>query len=188
MLQWISARQGLLKDVHDPPALLRWIQGALIAQLAAQKNHLVLSKFGSIYDPLIRYPRQPLHLSNPVNKTIVENHSDAAIEDFTVEGTIPPEPARLRAEAALLSDPAKAAWKNLFQFNNCDPARVHVPCLVVAGDQDPHAPLHVQQELLCNLARSSYRTEAGPSCRGPITRVTFSTVASDLSTLSFRLC
>lgn len=161
VLQWIRERHGLLKDVHDPPALLGWSQGALVAQLAAQKAHPVLSKvvlYGSIYDPLIRYPREPLYLSNPPNKTIVQNQYDAAIEDFTVEGTIPPEPARLFAEAALISDPVKAAWKNLFQFNNCDPARVHVPCLVVAGDQDPYAPLHVQQELFCNLARASDRT------------------------------
>jgi hypothetical protein len=59
------------------------------------------------------------------------NQFDEAIEDFTVEGTIPPEPARKFAEAALMSDPIKAVWKHLYQFNNCDPARVHVPTLVV---------------------------------------------------------
>lgn len=159
VLSWISTRHGLSEE--DAPALLGWSQGALVAQLAAQKNHPMLSKvilYGSIYDPLIRYPREPLYLSNPPNRTFIQNSFDAAIEDFTVEGTIPPEPARLFAEAALLSDPVKAMWKNLYQFNNCDPARVHVPCLVVAGDQDPYAPLHVQQELFCNLARASDRT------------------------------
>ena len=62
------------------------------------------------------------------------------------------------AEAALVTDPIKAVWKHVYQFNNCDPARVHVPTLVVAGDQDPYAPLHVQQELFCNLGRGSDRT------------------------------
>jgi hypothetical protein len=55
-----------------------------------------------------------------------------AIEDFTIEGSIPPEPARIFAEAALLADPVKAVWKHLYQFNNLDPARVHVPTLVVS--------------------------------------------------------
>jgi pimeloyl-ACP methyl ester carboxylesterase len=162
VLRWIIQRHNLVHD--DAPALLGWSQGALVAQLVAQRtNHpkALLSKvilYGSIYDPLVRYPREPLYLSNPRNQTFVQNHFDAAIEDFTVEGTIPPEPARLFAEAALLSDPIKVVWKNLYQFNNCDPARVHVPCLVIAGDQDPYAPLHVQQELFCNLARASDRT------------------------------
>jgi pimeloyl-ACP methyl ester carboxylesterase len=164
VLQWIIQRHELTNE--EAPALLGWSQGALVAQLVAQRNHhpkALLSKvilYGSIYDPLVRYPREPLYVTNPTpnQTTIIHNHLDAAIEDFTVEGTIPPEPARLFAEAALLSDPIKVVWKNLYQFNNCDPARVHVPCLVIAGDQDPYAPLHVQQELFCNLARASDRT------------------------------
>ena len=44
------------------------------------------------------------------------------------------------------------------QFNNCDPARIHVPTLVVAGDQDPYALLRVQAELFGNLGRGSDRT------------------------------
>lgn len=160
VLRWISQRHNLTA-AQNPPALLGWSQGALVAQMAAQKSHPALSKvilYGSIYDPLIRYPREPLYSSHRPNRTVIYNQFDNAMEDFTVEGTIAPEPARLFAEAALLSDPVRAVWKNLYQFNNCDPARVHVPCLVVAGDQDPYAPLHVQQELFGNLARASDRT------------------------------
>ncbi len=64
--------------------------------------------------------------------TDVENTFDAAVEDFTIEGTIPPKAAMNFAEAALLSDPIKAQWKHLYQFNNCDPGMVHVPTLVVS--------------------------------------------------------
>ena len=177
---------NICNDETAIPALLGWSQGALVAQLVAQRNFHplhptitttssmakpLLSKlilYGSIYDPLVRYPREPLYVSSNHSSSKQKestttrpsqwNTYDAAIEDFTVEGTIPPEPARLFAEAALLSDPVKVVWKNLYQFNNCDPARVHVPCLVIAGDQDPYAPLHVQQELFCNLARASDRT------------------------------
>ena len=162
VLEWISERHGLQRtSKDDPPALLGWSQGALVAQLAAQKTRPALSKlilYGSIYDPLVRYPREPLYRINPPQDKRIENQFDDAIEDFTVEGTIPPDPARLFAEAALVADPIKAVWKHLYQFNNCDPARVHVPCLVVAGDQDPYCAMHVQQDLFTNLGRESDRT------------------------------
>lgn len=156
VLEWISDRHP-----NAEVNLMGWSQGALVAQLAGQRSHPPFSKlilYGSIYDPMVRYPREPLYVKNKENPVDIENTYDAAVEDFTIEGTIPPEPAKIFAEAALISDPVKAVWKNLYEFNNCDPARVHLPTLVVAGDQDPYAPLHVQQELFVNLARGSDRT------------------------------
>jgi len=149
---------------HHLPALLGWSQGALIAHLLAQKNPQIISKlilYGSIYDPLVSYPRSPLYSDK--NETDaqfhkIENTFNAAIEDFTIEGSIDLEPASEFAEAALLSDPYKANWQYLCQFNNIDPARVHVPTLVVAGDQDPYAPIRVQAELFGNLGRGVDRT------------------------------
>lgn len=169
VLAWIAERHNKNKNNNEKngmetvvPALLGWSQGAMVAQLLAQKNCSAISKlvlYGSIYDPTVRYAREPLYQMNrPDRRTDIVNEFDDAIEDFTVEGTIPPEPARFFAQAALITDPIKAAWKHLYEFNNCDPARVHVPTLVVAGDQDPYAPLHVQQELFANLGRGSDRT------------------------------
>jgi pimeloyl-ACP methyl ester carboxylesterase len=167
VLKWISERHGLVDggDGHDnsePPCLFGWSQGAMIAQLLAQTSaSKLISKlilYGSIADPLIRYPRDPLYTLGKPNRTVIENQYDDAIEDFTVEGTIAPEPARLFAEAALLSDPIKAIWKHTYQFNNCDPARIHIPTLVVAGDQDPYTSLRLQQELFVNLGRGCDRT------------------------------
>jgi len=150
-------------DNSGLPALMGWSQGALVAQLVGQKSPDLMSQlvlYGSIYDPLVRYPRVPLYVENPDrrNETDVINEYDSAIEDFTVEGSIPPEPARLFAEAALMSDPIKAQWNHLYQFNNCDPARIQVPTLVVAGDQDPYAPLRVQSDLFSNLGRGADRS------------------------------
>jgi pimeloyl-ACP methyl ester carboxylesterase len=166
---------SFITNRHSPnnlPTLLGWSQGALVAQLVAQKSPNLLSKlvlYGSIYDPLVRYPRVPLYSStsdiatieNPDNtppESRRKNTFNEAIEDFTVEGSIPPKPAASFAHAALLTDPYKAQWKYLCQFNNVDPARVHVPTLVVAGDKDPYAPLRVQAELFSNLARGVDRT------------------------------
>lgn len=145
------------------PALMGWSQGALVAQLLAQKSPKMISKlilYGSIYDPMVRYPRQPLFVNGTEAEGSEEimNTFNGAIEDFTVEGTIPPDAAIEFAEAALSSDPIKARWNYLCQFNNCDPARIHVPTLIVAGDQDPYAPLRVQSELFTNLGRGADRT------------------------------
>ena len=118
------------------PVLLGWSQGALVAQLLAQKSPEMISKlvlYGSIYDPLVRYARSPLFLNGTdASEDRPKNSYDSAIEDFTVEGSIEPEPAAQFAKAALLTDPYNAPWKQLFQFNNVDPARVHVPTLVVS--------------------------------------------------------
>ena len=132
VLEWIIERHGF---EHKVPSLLGWSQGALVAQLSAQKNPSLISKlilYGSIYDPSIRYAREPLYIRNKEVDEPVENTFDAAIEDFTIEGTIPPTPACLFAEYALLADPIKAPWKQTYQFNNCDPARIHIPTLVVS--------------------------------------------------------
>lgn len=156
VLAWLKERHG-----DAELSLMGWSQGALVAQLAGQRRHPLFSKlvlYGSIFDPMIRYPREPLYTKNRENATIIENTYDAAVEDFTIEGTIPPEPANFFAEAALQADPIKGKWKQLHQFNNCDPARIHVPTLVVAGDQDPYSPMHVQQELFSNLGRGSDKT------------------------------
>ena len=127
------------------------MEGALVAHLTAQKSPQIISKlilYGSIYDPLVCYPRSPLYTStttndtdhddddsnsnsNPSSSSKIQNTYNGAIEDFTIEGSIAPEPARQFANAALLTDPYKAEWKLLHQFNNVDPARVHVPTLVV---------------------------------------------------------
>lgn len=154
VLQWILQRHG------EKPSLLGWSQGALVAQLTCQKSPQLAKRlvlYGSIYDPTVRFPREPLYATIK-NHSVTDNTFDDAIEDFTIEGSIPHETATQFAKAALESDPVKAVWKHLYQFNNCDPGRVHIPTLIVAGDQDPYAPLHVQQDLFVNLGRGSDRT------------------------------
>lgn len=159
VLNWLAKRHGC--KTPEKISLMGWSQGALVAQLTAQRNKPNFSRlilYGSIFDPMVRYPRDPLYVRNPPDVPAYNNTFDAAIEDFTIEGTIPPRAATYFAEAALLADPVKAQWKNQYQFNNCDPARIHVPTLVVVGDQDPYAPLHVQQTLFTNLGRGTDRT------------------------------
>lgn len=164
----VDDTESVLKFIHEShenkkPTLLGWSQGALVAQLVAQKSPHLISKltlYGSIYNRNVIYPRSPLyveHNETETTKEIINTYYDA-VEDFTIEGSIPPETARHFAEAALTTDPIKAKWNNLHEFNNCDPARVLVPTLLVAGDQDPYAPLRMQGELFSNLGRGADRT------------------------------
>ena len=135
VLRWIAERHGMIGDDDHIsgsidgttrwPCLLGWSQGAMVAQLVAQRRNPCLSKlvlYASIYDPLVRFAREPLYASS--NRTVnsgtsggYKNTFDDAIEDFTIEGTIPPEAARKFAEAALITDPIKAMWKHTYQFN-----------------------------------------------------------------------
>ena len=133
VLAWLAKRHGC--KTPEKVSLMGWSQGALVAQLTAQRDKPLFSRlilYGSIYDPMVRYPRDPLYLRNPPENPAHYNTFDAAIEDFTIEGTIPPRAATYFADAALLADPIKAQWKSMHQFNNLDPARVHVPTLVVS--------------------------------------------------------
>jgi pimeloyl-ACP methyl ester carboxylesterase len=99
------------EPAFEMPALLGWSQGALVAQMVAQKTHHLLSKlvlYGSIYDPLVRYVRDPLYTTSPAaDSSPIQNTADAAMEDFTIEGTISHEIAIAFAEAALVSDPTR---------------------------------------------------------------------------------
>jgi len=154
--------QKVTSDSHmHQPVLLGWSQGALIAQLTAQKSADMISKlvlYGSIFDPLVRYPRSPLYINDSIANTKIKNTFNEAIEDFTVKGSIAPESATIFAEAALLTDPIKVRWKHLCQLNNLDPARIHNPTLVIGGDQDPYAPLRAQADLFSNIGRGVDRT------------------------------
>lgn len=148
--------------INTKPALLGWSQGALVAQMYAQQygastlSDLVL--FGSIYDPRVIYPRKPLY--DPSGKLIsggsnavkppapeVANTDIAALEDFTLPGTICDEAALAFSSLALTVDATKAAWDELHEFNTCNPAMVHTPTLVIVGAQDPYVSWEAQREL-----------------------------------------
>ena len=132
---------------------------------------IFLNRYGSIYNPNIKYPIPPPPPTTKSDTTkgldsfndhddfplfenglaAVPNEFDGAMEDFTNVG--PPIPAQWFAESALISDPIKVQWWNLHQLNECHPSLVHVPTMVIMGDQDPYAPMLTQAELFTNLGR-----------------------------------
>mmetsp|Transcript_37705 Transcript_37705/g.55602 ORF Transcript_37705/g.55602 Transcript_37705/m.55602 type:complete len:436 (+) Transcript_37705:14-1321(+) len=161
------------------PALLGWSQGALVAQMYAQKHgpstlsDLVL--FGTIYDPRVIYPRKPLFdesgrlisggkdaVKPPAPEVV--NTVAASLEDFTLPGTICDEAALEFSSVALAVDTVKAAWDELHEFNVCNPALVHVPTLVIVGAQDPYVQWDAQRELFERLGHDDKSMCVLPAC------------------------
>ena len=66
-----------------------------------------LTLFGSIYDPRVVYPRRPLYGGPLPPAPRAENTIEAALEDFTLPGTICDEAAMAFGDIALQSDPVK---------------------------------------------------------------------------------
>ncbi|KAL7452750.1 hypothetical protein ACHAWC_004461, partial [Mediolabrus comicus] len=173
-----NVAESLVK-MSSKPALLGWSQGALVAQMYAQKygpatiSDLVL--FGTIYDPRVIYPRKPLY--DPSGQLIsggkdavkppapeVLNTVTASLEDFTLPGTICDEAALEFSSVALAVDTIKAEWDELHEFNVCNPALVHVPTMVIVGAQDPYVTWDAQSELFERLGHEDKAMCVLPAC------------------------
>ena len=168
--------------INTKPALLGWSQGALVAQMYAQQHgpttlsDLIL--FGSIFDPKVIYPRKPLYdpsgrllvsggEAGSVNKPPapeVANTDIAALEDFTLPGTICDEAALTFSKLALTVDTIKAPWDELHEFNICNPALLHIPTLVIVGAQDPYVSWDAQRELFDRLGTEDKQMCILPGC------------------------
>ena len=168
--------------INTRPALLGWSQGALVAQMYAQKygpstlSDLIL--FGSIFDPKVIYPRKPLY--DPSGRLLVSlgggqevfkspapevlNTDIASLEDFTLPGTICDEAALTFSSLALGVDTIKGAWDNLHEFNVCNPALVHIPSLVIVGAQDPYVSWDAQRELYDRMGTEDKQMCILPGC------------------------
>ena len=103
-------------------------------------NCTYFSRYGSIYNPNIKYsiPPPPFpddsyknltdHDDFPVHEMVSQNEYGNATEDFTqCQGV-----SNWFAEAALICDPIKVQWWNLHQLNECHPSLVKVPTMVVS--------------------------------------------------------
>jgi len=169
-VDWLAGRHG---DQGRRPALLGWSQGALVAQLYAQRHGPALSDlvlFGSIYDPKVVYPRErPLFGPDaaPAPAPEVANTVAASLEDFTIPGTINEAAAAEFSSIAMAVDPIKAAWGELHEFNECNAARVQVPTLVVVGAQDPYVSWDAQRDLFDGLGTEDRAMAIIPGCDHP---------------------
>jgi len=76
------------------------------------------------------------------------------VSDFITPGSIDQATIDAYVEAALAADPVRADWKAMSQYAELDPAKVHVPTLVLFGARDPYAPVELQAKLFAKLAHA----------------------------------
>lgn len=148
VLQWITRRHEAL----GKPAVLGWSLGSLVAQLAAQRHPESMSAL-----VLYGYPRDPDEPTKGATPTTERkppakaNTAENAASDFISPKVIDQATVDAYVKASLAADPVRADWKDMHEFGSLDPARVHVPTLVLYGERDPYASVESQAKLFARL-------------------------------------
>lgn len=148
-LAWIAT--------HEPhtrkPVLLGWSMGSLVAHLTAQRHPELVSDL-----VLFGYPRDPQKptpaISSPDRPPHEVNTRERAISDFISPAVISQTVVEAYVKASLASDPIRADWRALDQFNELDPALVKVPTLLMHGERDPLAPIAAQGRVFTALGNA----------------------------------
>jgi len=150
VLKWLRDMKGF---AYPKPALLGWSYGGLVAQLVAQRHAGALGDlvlYGSAYDPAAVFQRPALHAKEE-SPPRIRNTAEAAVEDFTLPGSICENTSAAFAQQALAADPVKVQWTDLHEFNQLNGYHVSSPTLVIHGDMDPYAPVKAQLEIFKKL-------------------------------------
>jgi pimeloyl-ACP methyl ester carboxylesterase len=134
VLKWVGSRHPTL----EPPALLGWSNGAVVAMHVAQLqsapiSHVVL--FG--FTPSPEYELVAVLPPRVAPKT--RNTPEAARSDFITPAVTPPAVIRAFVTQALAADPIFAEWKNEEQWNVLRADKLHVPFMILHGELDPGA-------------------------------------------------
>jgi pimeloyl-ACP methyl ester carboxylesterase len=135
------------------PAVLGWSLGSLVAQLQAQRDPDSLSAL-----VLYGYPRDPDQPSKGASATRAgaspprtPNTARSAASDFISPEVIDQATIDAFVAAALAADPIRADWRAMEQLGELDPAKVHVPTLVIHGARDPFARIREHGKLYARL-------------------------------------
>jgi pimeloyl-ACP methyl ester carboxylesterase len=88
-----------------------------------------------------------------VPQQVVNTEKDAA-EDFITPNSISQAGIQAYVRAALAADPVAVDWRRLHEFKSLNPARVHVPLLVLDGVHDPYARRAGHEKLFSRIAAS----------------------------------
>ncbi|MBC8043558.1 MAG: alpha/beta fold hydrolase [Rhizobacter sp.] len=157
--QWISTHAALAK----PPVVLGWSNGAMVAQLFAQRFPKQLSAlvlFGYPFDPDMKIPVQP-GLSTPLRQT---NTAHAAASDFITPGVISKKAIDAYVKAALAADSVRADWRELHEWNALNPAIITVPTLLIQAEFDPFAKSDAHARLFVRLGTADRQWIVLPNC------------------------
>jgi len=145
VLNWISQNNNH-KKIH----LFGWSMGSTLSLLATQTNSAdiaSLTLFGYWQDLDVTIPEDASDLK--LKKSI--NTAKNAASDFIVPGSISQKAVDTYVKMALESDPIRADWRNVSQYNNINPALITTPTLILQGEFDPIGPTDKQAKLFTRL-------------------------------------
>lgn len=145
VLRWVADRTG------DIPALFGWSYGSMVGQLTAQRAGDLMSAlvlFGYPMGPEARFPERP---SGPADPPATPTTAEAAASDFIIHGSISRRAIDEYVRHALEADPVRVDWRELWGWNELDPAKVLVPTLLLQGEKDPLAPTERQAAFFSRL-------------------------------------
>ncbi len=152
VLKWIAARHPAL----DKPALLGWSNGAMVAQLVAQRSPARVSSvtlFGFTPAPEYNIPAPAEPAPKVVPKT--RNTAGSAVSDFITPQVTPPAVIKAFAVAALAADPVYAEWTDEDEWSALSAERIVVPILVIHGANDPGASPALAGQFLAAVSSPS---------------------------------
>lgn len=160
------------EGIEQPP-LIGWSQGALIAQMVAQKypdsiSHVVL--YASIYDPDLIHPAPAAGAPGLLSEEPphVDNTWEGVMEDWTVPGLIDDEAAEAFGHTGLHWDARKVSWNALDELNVLDPTKVTIPTLVIHGAKDVYTSMDKQAALFKGIANDNKEWRVIPEADHPV--------------------
>lgn len=145
IIDWISDQHNG-KQVH----LFGWSMGSTISLITAQEVQdklKTLTVFGYWQDL-----DQEIPTDNPTTPPReVINTAEAAASDFITPGSISKKAIDQYVSTALKTDPIKADWRYLHQYNEITPEKITIPVLILQGELDPIGPTDKQMKLFTRL-------------------------------------
>ena len=145
ILNWISKNNNN-KKIH----LFGWSMGSTLSLLATQQNAndiASLTVFGYWQDLDVTIPND----ANDIQLKKSINTAKNAASDFIVPGSISQKAIDTYVKISLESDPIRADWRNVSQYNSIDPSKIDTPVLILQGEFDPIGPTDRQAKLFTRL-------------------------------------
>lgn len=150
ILDFINKNHPTLKGT----SVFGWSYGSMVAMLTAQQypdrvKNLIL--YGFPLDTEVTLDNGPTDSKPPRKPTTAK----AAAEDFIIPGTISKEAIDAYVKASLASDPIRADWNQLAQWNKLDARKINVPTLLLQAESDPYVNWKADVQLFSNLANKN---------------------------------
>lgn len=149
-LDFINKNHPTLKGT----TIFGWSYGSMAAMLTAQQypdkvKNLIL--YGFPVDTETTLDNGSTDSKPPRKPTTAK----AAAEDFIIPGTISKEAIEAYVKASLASDPIRADWNQLAQWNKLDARKINVPTLLLQAESDPYVNWEADAQLFSNLANKN---------------------------------